>query len=52
VVDFRSVLALPELAGFDGWMVLEQDRVAVGVDDLDRVRAVEERNLAVVREAL
>ena len=52
VVDFRSVLALPELAGFSGWMVLEQDRVAVGVGDLDRVRAVEERNLAVVREAL
>jgi inosose dehydratase len=52
VVDFRAVLALPELAGFTGWMVLEQDRVAVGADDLDRVRAVEERNLAVVREAL
>ena len=52
VVDFRSVLALPELAGFTGWMVLEQDRVAVGLDDLDRVRDVEERNLAVVREAM
>lgn len=52
VVDFPAVLALPELAGFTGWMVLEQDRVAVGADDLDRVRAVEERNLAVVREAL
>jgi len=33
-------------------MVLEQDRVAVGLDDLDRVRDVEERNLAVVREAM
>jgi inosose dehydratase len=52
VVDFPSVLALPELAGFTGWMVLEQDRVAVGAADLERVRAVEERNLAVVREAL
>jgi len=52
VVDFPAVLALPELAGFTGWMVLEQDRVAVGADDLERVRAVEERNLAVVREAL
>jgi inosose dehydratase len=52
VVDFRSVLALPELAGFTGWMVIEQDRVAVGADDLGGVRAVEERNLAVVREAL
>jgi inosose dehydratase len=52
VVDFHAVLALPELAGFSGWMVLEQDRVAVGAADLERVRAVEERNLAVVREAL
>jgi inosose dehydratase len=52
VVDFRSVLALPELTGFTGWIVLEQDRVAVGAGDLERVRAVEERNLAFVREAL
>jgi len=52
VVDFEAVLALPELAAFAGWTVLEQERVAVGVDDLDHVRAVEEGNLAVVREAL
>jgi inosose dehydratase len=51
-VDLAAVLALPELAGFRGWTVLEQDRVAVGVDDLGGVRAVEERNLAVVEEAL
>ena len=35
--------------GFDGWAVVEQDRVAVQVDDLPAVRAVEERNLAVAR---
>jgi inosose dehydratase len=51
-VDFGAVLALPELAGFDGWTVLEQDRVAVRVDDLGAMRAVEEQNLAVVAEAL
>jgi inosose dehydratase len=52
VVDFEAVLALPELAAFAGWTVLEQDRVAVGVDDLDLVRSIEEGNLAVVRGAL
>ena len=51
VVDFEAVLALPELASFSGWTVLEQDRVAVRVDDLESVRAVEQRNLAVVRDA-
>ena len=51
VVDFAAVLALPELASFGGWTVLEQDRVAVGVDDLAAVRAIEERNLEVVRNA-
>ncbi|HEY3540954.1 MAG TPA: sugar phosphate isomerase/epimerase [Gaiellaceae bacterium] len=45
-VDFDAVLA--GLNGYDGWTVLEQDRVAVRVDDLEAVRAVEERNLAVV----
>ncbi len=50
-VDFEAVLALPELAGFDGWTVLEQDRVAVRAEDVPAVRAVEERNLAVVRAA-
>jgi inosose dehydratase len=52
VVDFAAVLALPELQGFDGWIVLEQDRVAVQAADLPAVRAVEEANLRVVREAL
>jgi len=48
-VDFAAVLA--ELETFDGWAVIEQDRVAVQVDDLESVREVEERNLAVVRQA-
>ena len=41
-------------AGHDpeGAQQFEQDRVSVGLDDLDRVRDVEERNLAVVREAI
>lgn len=43
-VDFAAVLgALP---GYAGWAVVEQDRVAVQVDDLPAVRAVEERNIA------
>jgi inosose dehydratase len=46
-VDFGAVLA--ELDTFDGWMVIEQDRVAVRVDDLESVRDAEARNLAVVR---
>jgi inosose dehydratase len=46
-VDFGAVLgALP---GYGGWAVVEQDRVAVQVDDLPAVRAVEERNLAALR---
>jgi inosose dehydratase len=49
-VDFAAVLR--ELDGFDGWTVVEQDRIAVRAADLDAVRAVEERNLAAVAEAL
>src|SRR5438477_157496 len=48
-VDFGAVLA--ELDTFDGWMVIEQDRVAVRIDDLESVCDVEVRNLAVVRQA-
>jgi len=43
-VDFAAVLAA--LPAYDGWAVVEQDRVAVQVDDLPAVRAVEERNIA------
>lgn len=45
-VDFGAVLA--ELRGFDGWTVLEQDRVAVTVEDLDAVAAVEAANLQLI----
>jgi inosose dehydratase len=48
-VDFAGVLAA--LQGFDGWAVVEQDRVAVQLDDLDSIRDVEERNLAVLEQA-
>ncbi|HET7045072.1 MAG TPA: sugar phosphate isomerase/epimerase [Gaiellaceae bacterium] len=51
IVDLAAVLALPELAGYDGWIVLEQDRVAVSVGDLEAVREVEARNLAVLAGA-
>ena len=46
-VDFDAVLA--ELNGYNGWTVLEQDRVVVRVDDLPAVRAVEAANLELVR---
>jgi inosose dehydratase len=46
VVDFAAVLA--ELDSYGGWAVVEQDRVAVRLDDLDSVRNVEVRNLALV----
>jgi inosose dehydratase len=46
-VDFDAVFA--ELDGYDGWTVLEQDRVAVRVEDLPAVRAVEASNLERVR---
>jgi inosose dehydratase len=48
-VDFASVLAA--LPAYDGWAVVEQDRVAVQADDLPAVRAVEERNLAAIAAA-
>jgi inosose dehydratase len=50
-VDFDAVLAAPELDAFSGWAVLEQDRVAVRVEDLEAVRDVEAANLDVVRAA-
>lgn len=52
VVDLDAVLALPDLERFDGWAVLEQDRVAVTRDALEHVRAVEQHNLEVVTAAL
>jgi inosose dehydratase len=48
-VDLSGVLALPELESFDGWIVLEQDRIAVRAEDIPTVRAVEQRNLGVVQ---
>ena len=48
-VDFAAVLAA--LPGYDGWAVVEQDRVAVLTDDLPAVRAVEVRNLAAIAAA-
>ena len=52
MVDIHGVLALPELQGFDGWIVLEQDRVAVRAADLEAVREVEAANLRYVEGAL
>jgi inosose dehydratase len=52
MVDVSAVLALPELQGFDGWIVLEQDRVAVSASDLEAVAAVEARNLEHVLGAI
>jgi sugar phosphate isomerase/epimerase len=47
-VDFSAVLSA--LEGYDGWAVVEQDRVAVQLADLATIRDVEERNLAVLEE--
>ena len=44
-----GLLALPQLESYRGWVVLEQDRIAVRADDLPAVRAVEQRNLEVVQ---
>lgn len=52
MVDIHAVLALPELQDFDGWIVLEQDRVSVRAADLDEVARVEAANLRFVQEAL
>jgi inosose dehydratase len=46
-VDFPGVLA--ELDGYDGWAVVEQDRVAVRLEDLPALREAELRNLAALR---
>ncbi|MFN2629941.1 MAG: sugar phosphate isomerase/epimerase family protein [Gaiellaceae bacterium] len=52
VVPLADFLGLPEVRGLDGFAVLEQDRIAVTIDDLPAVRAVEERNLERVQHWL
>ena len=52
VVPLPEFLALPEVRDLDGYAVLEQDRMAVRIDDLPSVRAVEEENLRRVQEWL
>jgi inosose dehydratase len=52
VVPLQEFLAEPAVRELDGYAALEQDRMAVTVDDLPRVRAVEERNLRRVQEWL
>jgi inosose dehydratase len=42
--DLPGFLALPEIRSFDGWAVIEQDRVRVRMHDLDRVVRVERQN--------
>jgi len=44
VVPLEGFLALPEVRELDGWAVIEQDRVAVTVDDMRVIRAADERN--------
>jgi inosose dehydratase len=48
-VDFAGVLTI--LQDLGGWAVVEQDRVAVQLDDLGSIRDVELRNLAVLERA-
>lgn len=52
VVPLPEFLAEPSVRALDGYGVLEQDRMAVTVDDLPAVRAVEEQNLRRVQEWL
>jgi inosose dehydratase len=52
VVPIREFLALPEVRRLDGFGVIEQDRVAVTVDDMPEVRASDERNRALVEQWL
>jgi inosose dehydratase len=52
VVPLQEFLQEPVVRDLHGYAVLEQDRIAVTVDDLPRVREVEERNLRRVQEWL
>lgn len=52
VVPLVEFLGLPEVRAVDGYAVLEQDRMAVTVDDLAAVQAVEAENLRRVEEWL
>jgi inosose dehydratase len=42
--DLAGFLAQPEIRAFDGWVVIEQDRIRVRADDLERVARVERQN--------
>jgi inosose dehydratase len=42
--DLPGFLALPEVRSFEGWAVVEQDRVHVGEQDLARVAQAERQN--------
>jgi inosose dehydratase len=52
VVPLGEFLALAEVRELEGYAVLEQDRMAVRIDDLPAVREVEERNLECVQQWL
>ena len=52
VVPLDEFLALEEVRRLDGWAVIEQDRIAVTVDDIPTVRAADERNRAYVQKGL
>jgi inosose dehydratase len=52
IAPLREFLRLSEIRDLDGFGVIEQDRVAVTVDDLPMVRAADERNRRFVDEAL
>jgi inosose dehydratase len=52
VVPIREFLALADVRSLDGYGVIEQDRVAVTIDDMPEVRASDERNRAFVEQWL
>jgi hypothetical protein len=52
VVPIAAFLALPEIRALDVRAVIEQDRVAVTVNDMPVVRAADERNRTCVEDWL
>jgi inosose dehydratase len=44
----EAFLAHPRVRDFDGWLVFEQDRLDAGPGDIEAIRAVEARHLALV----
>ena len=49
-VDFDDFFAALHDAGYDGWLVVEQDRILREDEDIEEAAAAQERNRAFLRE--